>query len=42
MNYLQSKKIFNTSALTNLYNAFVFPYLIYCVDILGNALRDIC
>ena len=37
-NYLQSKTYFNTSALINLYNAFVFPYLIYCVEILGNAL----
>ena len=35
---MQSKKYFNTSALINLYNAFVFPYLIYCVEIWGNAL----
>ena len=28
----------NTSALINLYNAFVFPYLMYCVEIWGNAL----
>ena len=35
---MQSKTYLNTSALINLYNAFVFPYLIYCVDIWGNAL----
>ena len=34
----RAKKYFNTSALINLYNAFVFPYLIYCVEIWGNAL----
>ena len=34
----REKKYFNTSALINLYNAFVFPYLIYCVEIWCNAL----
>ena len=34
----RAKKYFNTSALINLYNAFVFPYFIYCVEIWGNAL----
>ena len=34
----RAKKYFNTSPLINLYNAFVFPYLIYCVEIWGNAL----
>ena len=34
----RAKKYFNTSALINLYNAFVFPYLIYCVEVWGNAL----
>ena len=34
----RAKKHFNTSALINLYNAFVFPYLIYCVEVWGNAL----
>ena len=32
------KKYFNTSALINVYNAFGFPYLIYCVEVWGNAL----
>ena len=27
----RAKKYFNTSALINLYNAFVFPYLIYLI-----------
>ena len=34
----RAKKYFNTSALINLYNEFVFPYLIYCVEVWGNAL----
>ena len=34
----RAKKYFNTSALINLYNAYVFPYLIYCVEVWGNAL----
>ena len=34
----RAKKYFNTSALINLYNAFVFPYLINCVEVWGNAL----
>ena len=34
----RAKKYFNTSALINLYNAFVFPYLIYCVEVCDNAL----
>ena len=35
----RAKKYSNTSALLiNFYNAFVFPYLIYCVEIWGNAL----
>ena len=29
---------FNTSALIYLYNAFIFPYLMYSVEIWGNAL----
>ena len=32
------KKYFTTIALVNLYNAFIFPYLIYCVEVWGNAL----
>ena len=35
----RAKKYFNTLALINLYNAFVFPYLIYCVEVWGNALN---
>ena len=34
----RAKYYFNTSVLIILYNAFVFPYLIYCVEIWGNAL----
>ena len=34
----REKTYFNTSALINLYNAFVFPYLMYCLEIWGNAL----
>lgn len=34
----RAKKLLNKSALLNLYNAFVFPYLIYCVEVWGNAL----
>ena len=34
----KAKKYFNTPALINLYNACVFPYLIYCVEVWGNAL----
>ena len=29
---------FNNSVLINLYNTVVFPYLIYCVEVWGNAL----
>ena len=34
----RAKKYFTTTALVNLYNAFIFPYLIYCVEVWGNAL----
>ena len=34
----RAKKYFTTTALINLYNAFIFPYLIYCVEVWGNAL----
>ena len=33
----QAKKYFTTTALINLNNAFIFPYLIYCVEVWGNA-----
>ena len=35
---MRSKKYFNNSDLINFYNAFVFSYFIYCIDIWGNAL----
>ena len=34
---LRTRKIFNKKTLLNLYHAFIFPYLIYCVEIWGNA-----
>jgi len=34
----RAKRFFCKSALLKLYNAFVFPYLIYCVEVWGNAL----
>ena len=37
---LRARKFFNRKTLLNLYHAFIFPYLIYCVEIWGNA-RDI-
>ena len=37
---MQSKLFFSTAALINLYHAFVFPYLIYCVEVWGNALSN--
>ena len=34
----RAKKYFTTTALVNLYYAFIFPYLIYCVKVWANAL----
>ena len=34
----RAKKFVSTTALVNLYHAFVFPYPIYCVEVWGNAL----
>ena len=34
----RARKFFSKSALINLYYAFIFPYLIYCVEVWGNAL----
>ena len=34
---LRARKFFNKKTLLNLYYAFIFPYLIYCVEIWGNA-----
>ena len=36
--HLQSKNYFSTTALIKLYHAFIVPYLIYCVEVWGNAL----
>ena len=33
-----ARKFFSKSALINLYYAFIFPYLIYYVEVWGNAL----
>ena len=34
----RARKFFSKSALINLYYTFIFPYLIYCVEVWGNAL----
>ena len=34
---LRARRFFNRETLLNLYHSFIFPYLIYCVEILGNA-----
>ena len=34
----RARRFFSKSALINLYYAFIFPYLIYCVEVWGNAL----
>ena len=34
----RARKFFSKLALINLYNAFIFPYLIYCLEVWGNAL----
>ena len=36
---LRARKFFNKKTLLNLYHAFIFPYLIYCVEIWGNAVN---
>ena len=33
----RARNFFSKSALINLYYAFIFPYLIYCVEVWGNA-----
>ena len=35
----RARHLFSKSALINLYYAFIFPYLSYCVEVWGNALR---
>ena len=37
---LRAHKFFNRKTLLTVYHAFIFPYVIYCVEIWGNA-RDI-
>ena len=34
---LRARRFFNRKTLLNLYHSFIFPYLIYCVEIWGNA-----
>ena len=34
---IKARKYMNKHTLINLYNSFIFPYLIYCVEIWGNA-----
>ena len=34
----KAKKYFTTTTLINLYNAFILPYLIDCVEVCGNTL----
>ena len=37
----RAKKYFTSTALINLYNAFILPYLIYCVEVWENTLSVI-
>ena len=32
----KARKFLNKSILVNLYNSFVYPYLIYCIEVWGN------
>ena len=34
---LRAHRFFNRKTLLNFYHSFIFPYLIYCVEIWGNA-----
>ena len=34
----KAKKYFPSSALIDVYNIFILPYMIYCVEVWGNAL----
>ena len=36
----RARKLFSKSPLINIYYAFIFPYLIYCVEVWGNALNN--
>ena len=37
--HLQGKHFFTTAQI-NLYHAFIFLYLFYCVEVWGNALNE--
>ena len=37
----KAKKYFSSKSLIKLYNAFILPYYIYCVEIWGNALSTV-
>ena len=34
---IKAKKVFNLPTLITLYNSFIFPHLIYCIEVWGNA-----
>ena len=34
---LKARKVLKIKVLLQLYNSFVFPYLIYCSEVWGNA-----
>ena len=34
---IKARKYLNKKSLLNLYHAFAFPYLTYCIEIWGNA-----
>ena len=36
-NNFQGKKILKRKTPINLYHSYIYPYLIYCIDDLGNA-----
>ena len=38
---LRARKFFTKKTFSNLYNAFILPYLLYCVEIWGNMLPNV-
>ena len=36
---MQLQKYFTSSALINVYNTCILPYMIYCVEVWGNAFK---
>ena len=34
---IKAKKVFNLPTLITLYNSFIFPHLIYCIEVWGKA-----